>query len=374
MDIRVSYKATEYILYEYARLLKDYGIDVELLITDTGRKHTSIKNRREVEIRYRDIPQKRIDCTELVLPFKYHLFFYRGLPHDSVIYLPYSIYDYVLNIITKPKDQKYIIGCHGMHLKYGHIVKGHKLLEVLLNTIVKKAINMNKASTANLYCHVINREQGEYVKKTFGLRSENIFYVPIMIRCKDYHIGKNNLRKLKVLHIGGIGKDMQIVLEVIKILERMGKLDMFEFYFIGEGDKQIESEYKKYNTIHFLGMISDNEKIKLLSESDAMIVPAYETFSKAMLEGLVSGLCILMSKRNASWRDITELRIKTTIVENGEAKEYVESLIRLAERKSRGKNINPYKLINMKKTAENFDEGIVLKKVLAFFMKVMDKN
>ena len=301
-------------------------------------------------------------------------FLYNNLPHGNVIYFPYSIYDYIVNILFKPKGQKYVIGSHGMHLKMGRMLKDHRLLEILLNAAVKSVLLLRKGEINNIYCHVINKEQECYIKKTFGFRTENIFFVPIMLKVTNYLTKKNKSKKLKVVHIGGMGKELQTVLNVVNMLDKKGILGEFEFYFIGETDENVEKRYKRFSNIHFLGMIDDKQKIKTLSEMDVMVVPAYETFSKAMLEGLASGLYIITSKRTASWKDLVNLGIKIAVAGEGEAHEYLAPLISLSKRKRKRKDVNPYKYINIKRTAINFDEKIVLKKMLKLFRKVIDRE
>lgn len=370
VDIKYSYKATEYLVYEYAKALKENGLDVELLITNTGKKRTYIKNYTGVQAKYKGIPQKPIDCIELTLPLKYHLFMYKGLPQDSVVYLPFSVYDYITNIISKPLGQKYIIGCHGMHLKMGHMVAGNSILEGLLNTITRTALLSRKNEMRNLYCHVINKEQAKYVRKELGFRPENIFYVPIMLDIKKYRIRGNKSHKLKVVHIGGAGKDMQIVLGVIDLLKAKGSLDGFDFYFIGESDKEAEETYRIFGNVNFLGMVGDKEKIKILSEMDAIIVPAYETFSKTMLEGLASGLYVLTSRRAASWRDLTKLGVKMTVTHDGRAEDYVQPLLKLHQMKKNGRDINTRKKENLCIISKEFDSNVVLKKIEEMFLTV----
>lgn len=372
MDIRCSYKATEYLVYEYAKFLLDSGISAEILITNTGKKYPLIKNHRWASERYKKVPKRGVRCKEIILPFKYHLFLYDGLPNESIVYLPFSIYDYIINILRKPKGQKYIIGCHGMHLKMGHIIKGHDILERMLNAWVRSILFIRRGEMKNLYCHAINKEQAEYMKRTFGFRPENIFYVPIMINAGDYRSKGNNSRKLRVVHIGGMGKDMQIVLDIVNKLSETGKLSMFEFYFIGERSTVAEDAYRKFGNIYFLGMIGDKDKFRALGEMDAMIVPAYETFSKTTLEGLASGLRILSSRRAASWKDVTDIGIELSVTENGYAEEYTRPLIKLAELKCKGKDINPHRKMNIRKTIENFDEKVILQKMLTLFLKVID--
>jgi len=367
MDIRYSFRATERYIYEYAKYLHEHGKDVEILITERKIEGASAKN-KDAAKRYAKIKQRHIKCKELVLPFKWHIFIYKDLPSDGVIYFPYSIYDYLYQILFKPKGQKYIIGSHSMHLKFGRMIEKHSLLESLLNSLVNLVLWLRKSEMRNIYIHAINTAQVEYIQRNFKLiKKENIFYIPNMIDVKRYTLSKNRSKKLRVLHIGGTEKDVDTVFDVIKLLKEDRSINDFEFYFIGKLNKSIDPEFAKMPNLHFLGEVSEKSKLKVLSRMDAIIVPAYETFSMVALEGLASGLYVLTSKKNAAWRDFKKLGIKIFVAEHGKPVEYIRILRKLAEVKKVNKNPNKYSIYNRKIIIKNFDEQIILRKILEMF-------
>ncbi len=370
VDIKYSYRATEVQIYEYAKYMCEHGIDARLLITENVRGYKELPNYRKMLARYKNVPKKEVRCSEYVLPFSWHRVTYYNLPSDAPIYFPYSIHDYMANIRKKPKGQKYIIACHSLHLKDGHIIKNHDILESLLNMHVRHIIRSIGNERDNIYAHAITKDQVDYMIDVVGLKRENVFYVPPMADFGIYRFSKNNSRKLRVLHVGGMAKDMQIVLEIIDKLNVLGKLDMFEFYFIGERDQGAEESYKAYANVHFLGRVGDKEKIKVEGSVDALIVPAYESFGRIIHEGIASGLCILTSRRTESWRDFEALGIKLIVTKSGTAEEYIEPMTKLAEAKSRGREIAPYRKSNKEKAAKVFDMSVVLKGITEMFLKV----
>ncbi len=370
VDIKYSYKGTEYHVYEYARYLQAKRIDTEILVTKTNADMPRRKN-NPASNRYRSIPKRPIDCSETLLPFNYHLFTYWGLPSDRIIYLPFGIYQYFVNVAFKPLGQKYIIGCHGMHLKFGSMIEGHHALDAILRSATKSMISAKGREADNLYFHVINSEQKMYLEK-LGIKSRNIFYVPAMLDTKNYHIGYNSSKRLKVIHIGGLGKGSDIVLQIIKRIIGEGKIDMFEFYFIWDEQPPELYKYAKNNpNIHVLGTVPEREKARVLSIMDVIVIPAYENFPKAMLEGLASGLYVVTSRKNSAATDIKKYEVNIYITNRGTPDEYVAPLIKLAKLKSsRRKIFDMKKEINRKATHEHFDKEKVLPQILKMFENV----
>lgn len=371
VDLKYSYRGTEEHVYSYAKYLKEHGIDAEILITKKGDKQqTLLPYYKEVIKPYDTIAKKPVSCKEIVLPFKWHIFIYKDLPKEGTIYFPYSIYDYLFNLLFKPKGQKYVIGSHSMHLKMGHMIKNHEKLEWLLNFIVKSVLFLRRKEKGNIYFHVINSMQEAYLIKNFKINKKNIFYVPNFIDTRKYGLAKNSSKKLRVVHIGGIEKDANIVFDIIKLLEEKHVLYRFEFYFIGRLDKHIEEQYSSIRNVHLLGQIDDFTKLKVLRRADCMIIPSYEAFPKTLLEGLLSGLYILTSKRNSAWRDLIDFGIQMFVAENGFSEEYLHAIISLAEKKSRSTNINSYRALNRNTITKNFDKESVLPQILKMFRKV----
>ena len=371
VDLKYSYRATEEHVYSYAKYLKEHGIDAEILITRKGeRQQTLLPNYKEVIKLYDNIAKKHVRCKEIVLPLKWHIFIYKDLPKGGAIYFPYGIYDYLFNILFKPEGQKYVIGSHSMHLKMGHMIKNHEMLEQVLNLIVKSILFLRRKEKDDIYFHVINSMQEAYLIKNFKINKKNIFYVPNFIDTSKYSLAKNSSKKLRVVHIGGMEKDASTVFDIVKLLKEKRVLDRFEFYFIGKLNKQIEEQYGSLKNVHILGQIDDCAKLKALSSADCMIIPSYEAFPKTLLEGLLSGLYILTSKRNSVWQDFIDFGIRMFVAENGFSEEYLQAIMNLSEKKSKGTNINPYREFNRNTIIKNFDKGNVLTQIFKMFKTV----
>ncbi len=371
VDIKYSYRSTEYHIFEYARYLKQHKLDAEVLITENIRGYKEIPNYPKILKRYNMVHTSEAKCNEYILPFKWHIFKYHGLPKDGTIYFPYSVYDYIFNILGKAPRQKYIFGCHGMHLKMGEMVKDHRILESLLNSLINFFLDMKEKDRNNFYCHALNKQQKDYMVKVFKFKRDNVFTVPTMVDSSLYKLSSNSTKKLVVVHIGGSGKDIGVVVDVIKQLIKINKLGDFEFYFIGQRDNDAERSLNGIKNVQFFGPINNRQKKGILAKSDAMILPAYEAFPVTMLEGLASGLHIFTSKRNASWRDITDLGIKINLSKIGDASEYVTPLLALADKKITDKKaFDGQRKRNRLIAIKEFDEEAVLGRMFEMFEKV----
>ncbi|MCL5099853.1 MAG: glycosyltransferase [Candidatus Marsarchaeota archaeon] len=371
VDIRYSYRATEVQIYEYAKYMIDAGIDARILVPKYSNVMTlqERKDYEKIKALYKKIPKKEIAGKVVRFPFNFNIYMYNNLPINTTIYFAYSIYDHLYNIITKPKGQKYIIAAHSMHLKDGHIIKNHAILEAILNNFVK-FIFLSKDRRENIYHHVINNEEKRYLL-TLGIRKENIIYIPTFIDVKVFRLRHNNSNKLSVIHIGGKQKDANVVTEVISKLKQRNLLAEFDFYFVGEEMPESVIKSSESNTnVHVLGAVNDGTKVKLLSSSDVLIVPAIETFSRTMLEGLASGLHIIANGTNPAAVDMLSLGAKIDLVRTIE--EYVNALINLVEKKKVG-SLDKETKVN-RNVALNFDKTVTLPKIMRMFMEVSMKR
>ncbi len=362
-NIENNYTAVPHLVYEYAKFLVENGVDAELLIPKTREHPPKVRNYKALRKRYSIIPQRVVDRKVVRIP-QWHAVYFKDLPTDSVIYFSNSIYDSIMNIVTKPRGQPYIISSHNMFITKGST--SHETFKRMRNNLVNTMLSMKGKDIENVYFHVINKAQERTLMQVFHIKKSKIFYVPNLIDSENYKIGKNKSKKLRVLHVGGSIKNMHIVLEIIKRLKERKQLDNFEFYFIGREMEHLE-EYKKFSNVHVLGPVSDKEKYKALSEMDAMIVPGIESFSVAMVEGLASGLHVLTSKRTTTWEDMRDFGIKMDVTEHGTANEYVGPLERLAKLKCSGKEFNPRRAANWAIALKEFDKGSVLPKILDMF-------
>lgn len=371
VDIKHSYSATEVQVYDYAKMLIENGIEASILVPKyKGLEFPSRTDYKLIKNHYKNVTQKGIKGRKIILPFKFTLYVYSDLTSDSTIYFAYSIYDHLINIIKKPKGQKYIIGAHSMHLKNGHILEGHNIIERFFNFLIKSFVFSNKEIAKNVYHHVINKAEKKYLLK-LGIREENIFYVPTFVKTKDYHLSKNQSSKLKILHMGGANKGAGIVLQIIDKAIKTNKLDLFEFYFVGQKMPGELYQYaKKYKNIHIEKGIKENKKADLLSRMDVMIVPSVETFSRSMLEGLASGLYICASNKNPAALEIKTMGAKIYVIRNNNTYKYLEVLAKMINEKRLIEKFESGRRINREIVVRKFDEKVVLPQMLDMFIKV----
>ncbi len=372
MNIKYTYSGTEWHIYEYARYLSEHKIKANIIVTNTRRGIAPAKSyTMEVEARYSRIPKITAACTEVLLPFSYHLFVYRNLPKDSVIYFPYSIYDHIPNIVSRSDAQRYIIGCHGMHLKNGHILLEHDTIERTMNSIVKSLFHLKRSNINSVFFHALNSSQIGYLMR-FGVRRRNIFLIPPMVKFSQYRQGGKDPKRFKVIHIGGAGKGIDITIELVEHLISKGWMERFEFHFIGvEQPERLREIAKMHKEVKTHGPIGDEEKKSLLASADAILIPAYEVFPKIALEGLASNLRILTSRKNGAAIDIAKKGIDITVVREGRADEYINPLINLATQKRRNKEkFYSISRKNYEIARREFDEKNILPRILQMFKVV----
>lgn len=361
IDIKYSYRGTEYWVYEATRYLLRRGIDAEVLITETvSRKILNPKAANE----FAEVPGRIIKSSRLNLPMNFKITTYEDLPKDSILYFPYSIYDYAINIARKPSGQKWIIGSHSMHLKHGHIIKGHQWLELALNAIMKNVIRKN-----NLFYHVVNIDQERYLIG-LGIEKGRVFRIPPFIDVQGFKSKPATGKKLKVMHLGGIEKNAETVSRIIACLIELGQIDRFEFYLIGKQPESIMQYSKrlKHGNISIFPSISEVEKRAMMSNMDVMLLPAVENFSKSMIEGMASGLYIISGEMDPAFSELLER--KAFGISSKNEGEYISSLQLALEMKLDGK-LGKYKRLNVK-AAGFYDRKVVLPLIEKMFREVDD--
>jgi glycosyltransferase involved in cell wall biosynthesis len=356
-DINYSYRATERLIYEYTAYLSSHSITSTVLIPDY---YLTIKNGSKAKLindKYRKVKTKFIHGIKLSLPFKFDMYFYLNLPSNGFVYLPYSLYNHIINLFLARKNSKFIIGSHSMHIKNGLLLPEHALLENLFKKFLQLFLT-NTNIMRNLYFHALTQEQVLYLEQ-LKIPRKHIFLVPNFIDTKQFHIGINKIKKLRVLHVGGASKRADVVLLIIENLIRKRILSNFEFYFIGEMPSFFST--KKFSNIHYLGKISDKKKISVLSKMDVILLPASEVFPLTLLEGMASGLMVI-SANNSISRELRKLHANIIINTSGTIENYSNILFNLY--KSKRKHGFPYifKLQNRDIVIENFSSLKILPK------------
>lgn len=376
IDIKYSYRATEVQIYEYSKFMIESGVESNVLVPtlpDTMSLPKARTDYQAIHEYFKKVPEKSIRGKKVVLPFNYTLYLYSGLPRDSVIYFAYSIYDHIWNVLTKPRGQKYVIAAHSMHLKDGHIIEGHRILESFLNFFMKVTFSIGDAKR-NVYHHVITTGEAEYLKR-LGISEKNIIYVPTFVDTTVFRPRKNGSDKLQVMHIGGIDKDVSVVIGFINRMRDMGILDLFEFYFIGNNQEaELLDLSEKSSTVHCFTAIDEEQKANIMSKMDVMLIPAVESFSRSMLEGLSSGLYIIADSRNPAASEIKSKGGKIALV-GKDVSQYIEELKNLKERKLASRsNFYSDRVTSRDIIIREYDKAVVLRKILEMFMVVAKRG
>ena len=375
VDIKYSYQTAERTIYEWVKFLSENGIDATVLVPDLPNWRMAQLHLREdykkLERHYSTVPQKRIENPMLQLGFNHKLDLYKGLPKEGIVFIPMSLYDYLPNVLLRPKGQRYIIGQGGLTVfKSGHVTKYHVFMESIVNFLLMTFVLRTKEAKANLFYYVVSPRQTHYLLK-LGISKSKIFYIPLSVDTKRFRVRKAYGKKLKVLHIGGKGKSSQIVINIIKELIANGEINKFQFYFIGRKQPEELFEYAgKMDNVSYLGPATDKEKIDALSRSDVLIVPdPEETFGVVMLEGLSSGLALLVDDYNPVINELLKDGAMAYKGNKDKLQTYVTSLMKLAKMK-KNKGFNKAKMINREIAVRKFDKKVVLKQVKEMFVKV----
>jgi len=295
-SIKYIFTGTENMIYNYAKYLNLHGFKASVIVP----KYVHFHNRKTKQINTSKLV--KFEDKNKVYGLSYNMFsFYFGLNNlitkrnKTIIYLPLGIYNNILNIIFKFNKSIYVVGSHGLTLfDYNHVIPTHKIFEKFLIEFLKLNIKLRPKHFDSIYFHAINTDQSRYLH-SLGIQSDHIIYVPNFLDFKKFKINKiKSGNKLIILHIGGINKNVNAVVDLIKQLKNDVLFKHLEFHFIGKN--QPEALYdlsKSLKNIIIHGLVSEKYKREILSNSDVLLVPAKENFPLSALEGFANGLiCI----------------------------------------------------------------------------------
>lgn len=133
-----------------------------------------------------------------------------------------------------------------------------------------------------------------------NVEQKNVYIIPNGIDFSRYFVGRNDER-FKIIFIGRLNKLHKGVPFLIKVIQLVLKkhLQDLEFCIVGSGPeaKKIMKTFSKYDSVKYLGFISEEEKIKNLSTSNLMIITSnIEPFPIVAIEALASGLPIVSTR------------------------------------------------------------------------------
>ena len=374
-DIRYNIAGSERYLNEVALYLTRKGVDTTLFIIkgkpEKGKMNPNypLVKKRFASIKVRYIRPDVINFKSLNTSF----FFFRNLPRDSILYLSTNLYGNLLNVLGKPAGQKYIIGSHVLQFKSEYQSESRVGLEKSFNGFIKGLLKIRGAELRKtLFFHVINLKQKEYLEREFGIRPENIKYVPIFAKVENYKIGSNNSKVLRVVHIGGRAKNAEFVAAIVKEIAGKKQIGRYEFHFIGSSEPaEVEGFAKRYPNVINHGMVDDKEKARILSQADVLINPSVEAFPLTVLEGLASGLTVV-SRRNEANKELRSLGADVISIDRDDPKAFEGELNKLFALKQNGKLARAHKMRNRKVVMDNFSYDVIMPRTLEMFRQVND--
>ena len=130
-----------------------------------------------------------------------------------------------------------------------------------------------------------------------GITHQNTYVIPTAVDFEQYEVGRNDTT-FRIIFIGRLDrtqKGISLLLGIIRYIISQDFVNV-EIAIIGSGPActEIEQIASRHSSIKYLGFVTEEDKIKLLSESNLMMVTSnLEPFSIVTVEGLASGLPVV---------------------------------------------------------------------------------
>ena len=130
-----------------------------------------------------------------------------------------------------------------------------------------------------------------------GIRHQNTYVIPNGVDFEQYEVGRNDttFRIIFMGRLDKVQKGVSLLYEFIKFFITNDFVDV-KIAIVGDGpaSQEIERIASVSSKIGYFGFVSEEEKIKLLSQSNLMVVTSnIEPFSIVTIEGLSSGLPVV---------------------------------------------------------------------------------
>ena len=152
------------------------------------------------------------------------------------------------------------------------------------------------------------------------------------------------------------------------VLELEKKADI-NLHIIGKGPYMEKLQQMKNQNTVIHGYVSNAEKIKLLAESDVMIVPSInESLSISAIEGLASGLYLIVSSTSMGPRYIVRQDNIFGVAVPRNPKNFIKEIERIKIIKERSKtDFYSEKMLRREIAGKMFDANVVDKELVDLF-------
>ncbi len=260
-----------------------------------------------------------------------------------------------------------ILGNHGTYFEvldmYGFASKAYS--KILTNIIFHKLLKHKM----KFFIHVQNKYQAQYYEK-IKCDSSYIKEIPYNnVKFENYRCFDND--SFSVVYLGRLmeSKGVDMLLE----LEKRADINL---HIIGKGPYMDKLQQMKNKNTVIHGYVSSAEKIKLLAESDVMIVPSInESLSISAIEGLASGLYLIVSSTSMGPRYIVRQDNIFGIVVQRTPKNFMKEIERIRTIKERNKSdYYREKMLRRDIAMKMFDANVVDKQLIELVSDAIKDN
>jgi glycosyltransferase involved in cell wall biosynthesis len=266
------------------------------------------------------------------------------------------------------KDGKTVIlGNHGTFFEvldmYKFVSKSYS--KILTALIFHKLLKNNM----KFFIHVQNKYQAQYYAK---IKCDPKYIVEIPynnVNFKNYGCFDND--EFSVVYLGRLMKS-----KGVDILLDLEKRINVKLHIIGDGPYKKELIKMKNKNTEIHGYVSNVDKIKLLAESDVMIVPSInESLSISAIEGLASGLYLIVSSTSMGPRYIVRQDNIFGVAIPRATKNFEKEIDRIEAIKERNKlDYYKEKILRREIAMKMFDTKVVDQKIIDLFNTAINEN
>ena len=254
---------------------------------------------------------------------------------------------------------------------YGDLVKGERVREdALLAKRAKRALKRADAVTA--VSHYMKEESIEA-----GASEEKTYYIPNGVDLKDFRSEEKFVFDKPYLFSMGIIRKVKGFDVLIRAFQEVKRAHPELSLFIAgvgkemEGLKKLTDDLHLQDSIHFLGVLSDKEKVKMLKGCEFYVCSAIreEPFSNSTLEAFASGKTVVASNVGGV-PDLVEDQITGLLVPPGDPDLLARKLIDLLDHPALIREMS----LNANNKSREFSLEITMNKYLRLYEDVLSRR
>jgi glycosyltransferase involved in cell wall biosynthesis len=240
---------------------------------------------------------------------------------------------------------------------------------------ISRRLIKNAFSLADIIVLLSENQKGFFEKL---VTKDKIHVLPNFVNTNLYKskgdLNKKSNHQIKFVFIGGEESIRKGIYDVIKSISLViNEIENAHFIFIGRcnTDKVLEMIEKdnlpKY--VDLKGYVSDEEKRKILTDSDIFILPSYaEGLPIAILEAMASGLAVISTNVGSIPETIKD-GVNGYLISPGDYKALSEKLIFLSKNRELLRKIGSN---NIELAKEKYDTDVLIHKIDTIYKKLIN--